>query len=101
MLMLRSRSMQLEQLKALSSPDKLSKPLQALWHDMNGNWDLAHDIAQAAGGLDGDWVHAYLHRKEGDEGNSLYWYNRADRVKPNSMSFEDEWAEIARELLKK
>jgi hypothetical protein len=100
MLTLRSRTMTLDEFKALSSPEKLSRPLQALWHDAHGDWDRAHELAQQAGGAEGDWVHAYLHRKEGDDGNARYWYFRAGQVKPNGP-FQDEWAEIAAALLGK
>lgn len=74
--------------------------LQALWQDARGNWDGAHALAQAAGGRDGDWVHAYLHRKEGDPGNAAYWYRRAGRSGPPAhQDLETEWAEIATALL--
>src|SRR5438552_1167800 len=77
-------------------PAALSQPLQALWHDACGDWDKAHDAAQADHGRDGSWVHAYLHRKEGDLGNAGYWYARAGRPMPaKSVTLEAEWAEIA------
>lgn len=78
----------------------MSVALQALWHDARGDWDAAHDCAQAAAGRDGDWVHAYLHRKEGDPGNAGYWYAKARRAMPvAAVALETEWADIARELL--
>ena len=81
-------------------PADLSRPLQALWHDARGNWDRAHECAQEDKGRDGAWVHAYLHRKEGDIGNAGYWYARANRPVPAaSVTLEGEWAAIARELL--
>ena len=49
-----------------SPPADLNLALRALWFDARGNWDGAHDAAQADEGAAGDWVHAYLHRKEGD-----------------------------------
>ena len=59
-------------------PDpSLSDCLQALWWAQKGNWDKAHDLAQDEGTSSGDWIHAYLHRLEGDLGNAAYWYNRA------------------------
>lgn len=61
-------------------PPGLSRALQALWHEARGEWDAAHTLAQEAGGNDGAWVHAYLHRKEGDEANAGYWYRRAGRT---------------------
>jgi len=54
--------------------------LRALWWDGRGDWEKAHEIAQDVAGSDGAWVHAYLHRKEGDEGNAGYWYRRAGRM---------------------
>ena len=81
-------------------PAELSGALQALWHDGRGNWDGAHDCAQEDKSRAGSWVHAYLHRKEGDEGNAGYWYARAGRPMPaKGVTLETEWAAIARELL--
>lgn len=74
--------------------------LQALWHDARGDWDRAHACAQADGGRDGAWVHAYLHRKEGDAGNAGYWYARARRPAPaDDVTLAAEWEQIARALL--
>jgi hypothetical protein len=83
--------------KTGESPKGLSFALQALWHDARGDWDRAHDLAQDAGGGDGAWVHAYLHRKEGDRGNARYWYSRAEKPEFRG-TLEDEWEQIAREL---
>lgn len=81
-------------------PAGASLPVQALWHDARGDWARAHDCAQEDHGRDGSWVHAYLHRKEGDVGNADYWYSRAGRKMPAAgVSLEDEWVSIARELL--
>ena len=81
-------------------PAGLSGPLRALWLDARGEWDAAHEAAQAAGGADGAWVHAYLHRKEGDEGNAGYWYSLAGRRMPaEGVSLGAEWEQIARALL--
>ncbi len=55
----------------------LSYALQALWYDAKGDWDKAHELAQKDGGASGNWVHAYLHRKEGDAANARYWYSNA------------------------
>lgn len=79
-------------------PDSLSAPLRALWYDGRGNWERAHEIAQDEGGLTGAWIHAYLHRKEGDLSNASYWYRRANRSKPET-SLEEEWRSIVDELL--
>ena len=56
-----------------------SSPLQALWWAKKGYWENAHELAQSAGSVEGDWVHAYLHREEGDLGNAAYWYARAGK----------------------
>jgi len=81
-------------------PAALPRALQALWHDRRGDWDAAHEAAQADGGRDGSWVHAYLHRKEGDVGNAGYWYARAGRRAPEAaVTLEREWADIAQALL--
>jgi hypothetical protein len=81
-------------------PQGISKNLLALWLDANGKWHEAHDIVQMTGGYDGDWIHAYLHRKEGDVSNSGYWYSRIGRSRP-SHSLDDEWEELVRYLLDK
>ena len=81
-------------------PAGATSAVQALWHDARGDWDRAHDCAQADAGRAGSWVHAYLHRKEGDLGNAGYWYTRAGcKVPAASVSLETEWKEIARALL--
>src|SRR5580693_4217985 len=86
---------------SLSAPEPpaLCPALRALWLDARGNWDGAHDSAQADEGGAGDWVHAYLHRKEGDAGNAAYWYRRA-RKPVCRTSLDEEWAAIADALLK-
>lgn len=61
-------------------PEGLDLTLQALWWDAKGDWDKAHHIAQDDPSANASWVHAYLHRKEGDASNAAYWYSRA--VKP-------------------
>ena len=60
-------------------PDGCTSALAALWHDAKGDWEEAHRIAQAVDDEDGAWVHAYLHRKEGDSSNARHWYRRAAR----------------------
>ena len=81
-----------------SAPPSLPPALLALWWDAKGDWERAHDCAQNDEGGAGDWVHAYLHRKEGDAGNAAYWYRRA-RKPIATGSLEDEWQAIARRLL--
>lgn len=82
-----------------SPPAPLSLALQSLWFDAKGDWNKAHELAQQDG-ESGDWVHAYLHRKEGDASNARYWYIRAGKS-VYSGSLEDEWAAISEALLAK
>ena len=79
-------------------PEGLNLALQALWHDAHGDWGRAHTLAQRQDDRAGAWVHAYLHRKEGDLANAGYWYRRAGRPQPNG-SLDEEWDAIARALL--
>jgi len=72
--------------------------LQAMWHQANGDWDQAHRIAQSQKTPMGDWVHAHLHRVEGDEGNAAYWYRRASKSF-SSSSLLDEWEEITKAII--
>ncbi len=60
-------------------PAGVGAALEALWLEGQGDWEAAHDALQLASGPDGAWVHAYLHRKEGDISNAGYWYRRAGR----------------------
>jgi len=82
------------------APAGLEAPLEALWHDARGDWDRAHRIAMDAKGRDGAWVHAYLHRKEGDLDNARYWYRKAKRPEATG-ALENEWAAIASALLER
>jgi hypothetical protein len=79
-------------------PAGLSPLLQALWHDAHGDWDRAHQLAQEVETEAGAWVHAYLHRKEGDASNAGYWYRRASR-EMFTGTLDDEWADIVDALL--
>jgi hypothetical protein len=93
--------MTVEEFKATlsaSTPPSVSKALQALWHDARGEWDTAHDIANGVDDKTGAWVHAYLHRKEGDLGNASYWYRRAGQ--PIATDHLDaEWNRIVGSFL--
>lgn len=79
-------------------PEALPGLLGGLWWEAKGDWNKAHSIAQDVPGRDGAWVHAYLHRKEGDGGNAGYWYQQAGRTHCR-LSFDDEWEKIVMELL--
>ena len=85
-------------LKLSDPPAELSPPLQALWRDARGDWNSAHAIAQDIHDETGSWIHAYLHRKEGDLANAGYWYRRANKS-PARDSLDDEWARIVSALL--
>ncbi len=80
-------------------PKELSLALTALWWDAKGAWTKAHESAQQDEGPAGSWVHAYLHRKEGDSSNAGYWYERAGKT-PARGSLEEEWQEITTSLLR-
>jgi hypothetical protein len=79
-------------------PAELSLALQALWWDARGDWERAHVLAQTNEDASGNWVHAYLHRKEGDLGNAGYWYRRAGQP-VRSGALAAEWEHIARALI--
>lgn len=76
----------------------LDAPLAALWWAAKGDWDRAHKIVQDEPGAEAAWVHAYLHRVEGDLGNAAYWYRRAGRPAADD-AVEAEWERIAGALL--
>jgi hypothetical protein len=80
------------------APDGLSPCLKSLWHAGKEEWEKAHDIAQEIESAEGSWVHAYLHRKEGDDGNASYWYSKAGKKMP-STSLSVEWEQIVQGLL--
>jgi hypothetical protein len=70
------------QLQLESPPDLWPEALKALWWDAKGCWEISHEIAQDLPSETGSWIHAYLHRKEGDEWNAGYWYRRAKKPFP-------------------
>jgi len=78
-------------------PAKLAPALEALWWLRNGDWDKAHKLVQALNSSDGAWVHAHLHRVEGDLGNAAYWYRRAGKD-ATEISLKEEWQELAQFL---
>lgn len=79
-------------------PAKIAPALRALWHDARGEWDAAHETAQSIEDDSGAWVHAYLHRKEGDAANAAYWYRRA-RQPVATDTLDAEWERIVTALL--
>lgn len=81
-------------------PKDIAPLLAALWHERQGDWKSAHNIAQDDHTQDGSWVHAYLHRVEGDQGNASYWYRRAGKPVPQ-VSADEEWRQLVTALLVK
>ncbi|RDJ22087.1 hypothetical protein DWF00_26715 [Bosea caraganae] len=79
-------------------PAGSSPALQALWWDAKGDWNKAHECAQERDDAAGARVHAYLHRKEGDQSNAEYWYRRSGAV-PSILTLDEEWEELAQGLL--
>jgi hypothetical protein len=79
-------------------PPDVPDYLKALWHDGKGNWEKAHHIIQDIEDKTAAWIHAYLHRKEGDLWNADYWYNRAGKKRPD-ISLQEEWEQIVNSLL--
>src|ERR1700753_3264703 len=87
-----------DSLTATQPPATLTPALCGLWWDAKGDWKQAHESAQDDEGLEASWVHAYLHRKEGDPENAAYWYRRA-RKPVCRESLDAEWEAIAGALL--
>ena len=89
--------------RADAPPPQLGPALQALWWLRKGNWDAAHKVVQShADNADCNWVHAHLHRQEGDLNNAGGWYRRAGKPMPESaVPLEEEWTALAEEFLAK
>lgn len=85
-------------LAKLKPPAGISSALAALWWAGKQDWDRAHKLVMSEQGEDCAWVHAYLHRLEGDLDNARYWYRQARR-KPATGDLAAEWASIAAALL--
>jgi hypothetical protein len=79
-------------------PVGISPLLQALWLDAKGDWQGSHAIVQDIESKEAAWLHAYLHRKEGDEFNAGYWYNLAGKTF-SKVSLEEEREEILKCLI--
>jgi hypothetical protein len=87
-----------QSLTAPKPPAGLTLALAGLWWDAKGDSKRAHESAQQDEGKDGSWVHAYLHRKEGDQDNAAYWYRRAGKPVCREL-LDAEWLSITRDLL--
>jgi hypothetical protein len=79
-------------------PEEQHPALKAMWYDIQGEWECAHDIAQDIHSAEGSWIHAYLHRKEGDLPNARYWYRQAGKNEFHG-SLQEEQEYIVRVLL--
>jgi hypothetical protein len=79
-------------------PEGIGAPARSLWLDGKGKWAEAHELASEIPGRDGASIHAYLHRKEGDQDNARYWYRQAAR-NPATGSLDAEWQALVREYL--
>jgi hypothetical protein len=85
-------------LSSSQPPPNTSVLLQALWRDAKGDWQAAHHMVDELEEQNAYWVHAYLHRKEGDASNANYWYERAGKKMPE-YSLQKEWEELVNALL--
>ena len=85
-------------LSSVEPPGKVSLYLLSLWYDARSDWEKSHNIIQDINDATASWIHAYLHRKEGDIGNADYWYHRAGKKRP-SIPLPEEWDVIVKALL--
>ena len=88
----------IDSLTAAAPPEDLSVYLKALWYDAKNDWNKSHEIAQDLTDKNGSWIHAYLHRKEGDLSNAGYWYRKAGKQMP-SYSLDKEAQEMIKDLI--
>lgn len=79
-------------------PASVSDYVKALWYDAKNDWQSAHKLIQDLPDKNASWIHAYLHRKEGDIGNADYWYSKAGKRRP-TLSLSEEWEQIVNALL--
>jgi hypothetical protein len=91
--------MTIEEFRA-ADPASLTGPLLAMWWQGRGEWERAHEVAQEIESADGAWVHAHLHRVEGDRMNAGYWYRRAGRPMP-ADDLGAEWERMVGEMLQR
>ncbi len=87
-----------ESLLNSTPPPGASVYLEALWYDAKNDWKKAHDLIQDLPDKNAAWIHAYLHRKEGDTGNADYWYSKAGKKRP-AIDLQKEWEEIVKAFL--
>ena len=87
-----------QSIREAAPPAGVTVYLSALWYDAHGDWSTAHKMADSLEDATASWVHAYLHRKEGDLWNADYWYRKAGRKRPD-ISLQEEWETIVKTLL--
>ena len=93
--------MNLAEFKQLQTPESTwDACLLSLWYDYQGNWDEAHSLVDHLQDLESARVHAYLHRKEGDNWNANYWYRKANQIMPKA-TLDEEWEHLAEYFLSK
>ena len=80
------------------APAGVSPYLKALWYEKRGDWKQAHEIVQDIDDSTAAWLHAYIHRREGDQANAAYWYGQAGRP-ISDLTLDDEWREIVEALI--
>ena len=81
-------------------PQKIPEVLKALWYDGKDDWHESHNVAQEIDDRNGSWIHAYLHRKEGDISNARYWYSRAGKSEPD-VSLKEDWESLVRHFIQR
>ena len=89
----------LETVSRNKPPAEINDYLKALWYDKKGDWESAHSIVQILNDKNAEWIHAYLHRREGDSYNASYWYRKANKSKPD-ISLDEEWENLAELFLR-
>jgi hypothetical protein len=87
-----------ESINTTEVPTQASVYLKALWYDAKGDWEKAHELIQDLPDKNAAWIHAYLHRKEGDIWNADYWYRNAGKKRP-AVSLQEEWEQLAAAFL--
>ena len=87
-----------ESIGKIKIPSNISPILTALWYDGNGDWQKAHEITQNFSTVQASEVHAYLHRKEGNNSNANYWYTKVGKKFCNKPLHE-EWTELVKKNL--
>jgi len=88
-----------QSLTGIEPPGSLAIHLKALWYDGKGDWEQAHTIIQDIHDTAAAEIHAYLHRKEGDQWNADYWYRRAGSKSPD-LTLDEEWSTLIIKLLR-